>query len=260
MSVIYGGALDIGKVFTAFHLEGEYEALKNNGVQVKSGVNKLLFIKYGSTLKTVTLPGGSIDQAMKGELMPLSFSHLKGQLETAIEQALAMANTTPGSTPSTPKKKWTSSYGATPNPKPNFTPPPGASGPEPSQFATPTTLSFGHPSKYGEPDCTLYSALALYQKVPGTTAGSLYTVVAMGPGINMAARVQGQKVSIRVQGSNFQQYKPMFLANDFTVHESHASIHIDCETSVRVGRVIGAVIMGLGIFQSPLPDLKKLVA
>jgi hypothetical protein len=114
-------------------------------------------------------------------------------------------------------------------------------------------------SDAGMPD-KLAAAGKMYQPVRGTSAGSVYAVVAMSESMKVAVRVGPEKLSVRVEGScvglpatskklvemGFQQSKG-----------SHYSMHMNCG-NVPIERVIGAVLAGLGMeFTTPVPVLDR---
>ena len=107
----------------------------------------------------------------------------------------------------------------------------------------------------------LSEATQLYQRVHGTSAGSVYFVVAIGDGINVAARISGNSLSIRAEGQNevLEKFKGKLMAAGLTKSsEHHYSVHFTCE-SIPPERALGAVLLGSGIkFNTPLPEISKL--
>ena len=106
----------------------------------------------------------------------------------------------------------------------------------------------------------LADASQMYQPVRGTSTGSVYSVVALSDLIKVAARVTGQKLSMRVEGKGIESQK---IADKLTemgfapTAGSHYSMHMACG-EVPADRVIGAILAGLGVeFQTPLPVLVK---
>lgn len=110
----------------------------------------------------------------------------------------------------------------------------------------------------------LRDAKAMYQRVKGTSGGSVYVVVAMNSSMAVAARIHGDSISMRVEGNPSTADKNRLVSQTFTEKVSdkgsgaaYMSAHFTCN-KVPVERVLGAVLVGSGIkFDTPIPDPKK---
>lgn len=104
------------------------------------------------------------------------------------------------------------------------------------------------------PVVKLRDASLLYQRVHGTSTGSVYRVVAIANTFKVAARVQGASVSIRVEGIFTSA-----LVNTFNTlgiqkkTEEYLSGHFTCEKCTPQ-KLIGGILVSVGVqFETPLP-------
>lgn len=108
----------------------------------------------------------------------------------------------------------------------------------------------------------LRDAKALHQKVKGSSAESVYVAVAINDNTKVAARISGQKLSVRVEGvlSPFTVDSFTKLGFDKKVAGglTYLSNHFTCNESATPDKVLGAVLIGCGIkFHTQLPDVSK---
>jgi hypothetical protein len=91
----------------------------------------------------------------------------------------------------------------------------------------------------------LANAKYLGQAVFGTSAGSIYRVVGLGPRIRMAIRVLGHKLSVRFEGklsqSEIEVITSMGFSAGVTSGDTYWSSHFTC-TEVPASRVLGSII------------------
>lgn len=108
----------------------------------------------------------------------------------------------------------------------------------------------------------LREATKLYQKVRGTSEGSVYIVIAYNDAVKIAARITGTNISMRAEGSFTTEIRSKLSAQGLSIKKNtnageYASGHFECGSEVPVERVAGAVLVGLGIvFKTALPDMK----
>jgi len=102
----------------------------------------------------------------------------------------------------------------------------------------------------------LAKATQLYQKVKGTSISSVYHCIGIGPKLKAACRINGNGVSVRVEGDVIA-LKPVLEEVGFDIkNESYASFHASADTVLLQRKVVGAALMPLaGLFETPLPDL-----
>jgi ribosomal protein L7/L12 len=105
----------------------------------------------------------------------------------------------------------------------------------------------------------LRNSQAVGQKVKGTSSGSVYVTIAYNPRVKLAARVQGEAVSIRAEWQNALEEEISKLAqNGLSMKAEYASLHLEAH-GVPVARVIGGFLMGLGIkFDDQIIDMSVL--
>lgn len=110
----------------------------------------------------------------------------------------------------------------------------------------------------------LDQAGALYQKVRGTSPGSVYVVVAMGEGLKVAARYSANRLSIRA-GGDVATHKTRFdnigFSGGGSVEDGYLSMHVLVEDPVLAAKALGSVLVGLGVqFTTGVPDFSRVVA
>lgn len=101
----------------------------------------------------------------------------------------------------------------------------------------------------------LAQATKLYQPVSGSGASSRYFVIAIADGLKIAARFAGGKLSIRAEGEKLANYASLLSELSLSGNGSkHYSVHLSAEDEATAGKVIGAVLAGLGVpILSPMP-------
>jgi hypothetical protein len=106
----------------------------------------------------------------------------------------------------------------------------------------------------------LSAAKALYQRVLGTSPGSIYVVVGITDDamVKVAARITNDNLSVRVEGSLSDKARERFLSQGLDYKKDYMSGHFQCNPKVNADRVIGAILMGTGLeFSTPLPSMEK---
>jgi hypothetical protein len=101
----------------------------------------------------------------------------------------------------------------------------------------------------------------VYQPVQGTSQGSTYYVFALFPGLNLAARLKGTKMSIRAEGPSLTMYGPM-LIEQFKMDNGNGyySGHYTVDTTGLAIKALSAIVGTLGFSKSiAVADLQKFV-
>lgn len=107
----------------------------------------------------------------------------------------------------------------------------------------------------------LCKATKVYEPVVGTTAGSVYYVLAMFDGLNLAARCgPGQKLSLRAEGVNLKEYLPALEDFNMDSKGSYCSGHYQVENLGLMLKSLGALIGRIGYSKSlSVADLETFV-
>jgi hypothetical protein len=110
------------------------------------------------------------------------------------------------------------------------------------------------------PVVKLRDAVALYQRVHGTSGGSIYRVVALNDKLKVAVRIKGVSVSIRIEGVLDSASVNAFSALGIIKHsDEYMSGHFNCEKCTPQ-KLIGSVLVGSGVaFNSPMPVISNKV-
>lgn len=105
----------------------------------------------------------------------------------------------------------------------------------------------------------LRDATSMYQPVYGTSAGSRYYLVAGNDELRIAARYQGQKLSIRIEGPDWKKHIPSITKAGIAKpdgSEDYTSLHLNVPSDVIARKALGALILGLGVpMETPMPNL-----
>ena len=125
-------------------------------------------------------------------------------------------------------------------------------------------LSKASPAKSQSSMPPLIDANFLYQKVQGTSSGSVYYVFALFPGLNLAARLKGSKLSVRAEGEKLSTYQSQ-LVNAFKMDQSpgYVSAHysVFSEGLPLVIKTLGAIVGTIGFDKAiGVADFEKLVS
>ena len=110
------------------------------------------------------------------------------------------------------------------------------------------------------PIVKLRDAVALYQRVHGTSGGSIYRVVALNDKLKVAARIKSNAVSIRIEGVLDSESVKSFATLGIVKHsDEYMSGHFSCEKCTPQ-KLIGSILVGSGVyFTSPLPVISDKV-
>jgi len=130
--------------------------------------------------------------------------------------------------------------------------------PKPKASASYTTVSQADVDKM--PVVQLRDATALYQRVHGTSGGSIYRVVALNDKLKMAARIKGNAVSIRIEGVlDSKSVKAFEELNISKKSDEYMSGHFSCEKCTPQ-KLIGSILVGSGVeFSTPIPVISDKV-
>lgn len=93
----------------------------------------------------------------------------------------------------------------------------------------------------------LANATELYQPVHGSSSGSVYHAIALTKGLNVAVRIKNNNnVSLRAEG-DLSKWAPRLTAAGFVMSNTHASVHVNGANALMARRVVGALLMSLGV-------------
>lgn len=179
----------------------------------------------GQFFGSVVVKGSAISLAKTNSLGPASKASLKFQFEQAINKALQAIGTNP--------------------------PTPVLSADEPSLVSVaPSALKYVPPVipnlSEGKAPIPLHEATELYQPIIGTSAQSVYHVLAIFDGLNLAARIKPSKISFRVEGKKLKTYTSALNDLGFSIKDQYASAHFDVGDQALALKTVGAVIGRLG--------------
>lgn len=94
----------------------------------------------------------------------------------------------------------------------------------------------------------LSEAKHLYQKVPGTSKGSIYRVVALLDGVSVAARGGGSSLSVRIEGPKADEYATSLTPLGFAKKSGgHYSVHYEGVDKQLAATTIGAILGAMGM-------------
>lgn len=216
---------------------------------------------------TIPVKGSAISLAKSGNLGPASKQAIKYNFEAALKKAVS------GSSSAKPSIKLDSS-GEYLAPLTEATAQISKLAAEPSYVVGSGTLQSSDDSSVGEEyqdgeevesllpgaepaltadtimkgsPCKLSFAKSCYQPVMGTTNGAVYYVAAMFPGLNLAMRVKGNKVSFRAEGTKLTAYLSALGDLGFSNKDTYASVHFEIQTKALLLKTVGAIIGRLGI-------------
>lgn len=115
----------------------------------------------------------------------------------------------------------------------------------------------------------LRDAKALYQRVVGTSEGSVYVVVAISVNgkVKIAAKVEGggASLSVRAEGDGMDSDVVTRLSGQGMTlkvkpQSQYMSGHYHCNQLAPPDKVLGAILLGSGIpFRTPLPTMDEVV-
>jgi hypothetical protein len=109
----------------------------------------------------------------------------------------------------------------------------------------------------------LRDAKAMYQRVVGTSQGSVYVVVAMGEkhDVKIAAKIEsGVNLSVRAEGNDLSHpsVRERLEKQGLKFKGEYMSGHYPCNSEAPPAKVLGAILMGSGIeFSTPMPKAEK---
>jgi hypothetical protein len=249
MAISYKSDKDYG--FSLLPLFGVSSSLisdaKKAGVSVEQHSPGTFLIQLnGTTYGSVSVKGTAISLAKSKTLGPASKEALKFQFEGGIKKALAAANSVnvevvEDTWPTPPIKAAVQQSNTSPVWKDAFKPTP-----------------IGKFDKSNPEE--LLVATKLYQPIKGTTSGSVYFLLSIFKGLNIAARIQGSKLSIRAEGASLGTYKSALEDLGMEMKGGYASAHYEAHGESLMIKTLGALIGRVGYENAlSLPDLKKFV-
>lgn len=93
---------------------------------------------------------------------------------------------------------------------------------------------------------SLKDATELLEPVHGTTTSTKYWVVAVGNGLNVAARLKSKDgISVRVEGTLLAHHKSQLEKLGFEDNGTHCSIHYAAPSNEIAKKSVGALIFGI---------------
>jgi hypothetical protein len=110
----------------------------------------------------------------------------------------------------------------------------------------------------------LAQATALYQRVHGTGAGTIYFMIAATAdgSLKLAARylASGNKLTLRAEGSMIK-HGARLQAAGIDVKKDYASVHLHAENNQMLARALGAFLYALDVeWATPLPRLSTIIS
>ncbi len=108
----------------------------------------------------------------------------------------------------------------------------------------------------------LLNATHFYQPVKGTSSGSRYFVLALGPNLRVAGRWNvgggGHGLALRVEGPGLEaeETKALVVACGLDFKSAtHASVHLSSGSDIDIRKAVGALLIGLGEpWLTPMPS------
>lgn len=217
-------------------------------------------VKFGNqTYGVIPVKGQAITLAKQGSLGPASKQALQFQFEAALKKAIESASLqvdfgeadtgSDGEQPTAvPAPKPKVVFGEPKAPKSehwNSTDAIAALSEEP----TPPPKTESVSEAMMKAPCALHMAKVLYQPVTATSKDSVYHVVALFDGLNLAARVAGGKLSLRAEGSKIKKYTSALADLGMAVKNGHeyASVHFTIDDAGLLLKTFGAVLGRLGM-------------
>lgn len=97
------------------------------------------------------------------------------------------------------------------------------------------------------PVVKLEGASAIYQKVFGTSSGSVYFMLAEFSGCNMAVRLKGSVLSVRFEGQGMKKYSAAFDDLGIANKGTYASQHFQVGNLSLALKTFGAIISRMGM-------------
>lgn len=116
------------------------------------------------------------------------------------------------------------------------------------------------PIEVPEGPVPLRDAVSVYQPVHGTSQGSVYHVAALSDDLRVAVRATSGKISIRVEG-DIDSHKDAITSAGLGIKSGgsgYASAHFAAGDKQTAARTLGAVLMGVGGWTTPMPNFENL--
>lgn len=130
-------------------------------------------------------------------------------------------------------------------------PPPSSDIPIPPKGTKVATPKVASPKVDGWADAIghLDHATSCLQPVHGTSHGSVYFVVAMFDGLNLAVRRKGGSLSVRAAGSKFSEYVPRLesVGMEVSGNSGYASVHFKVKDDATAELAVGAIMSRIGM-------------
>lgn len=206
------------------------------GVVMTYTSSSTLVVKLGDLiLAVIPIKGAVISLAKAGSLGPASMLSIRGQIEAALNKAIEFKPTPEDSSVyEDPESQEEDGKGDDVDPPKTFSidlESVAAKKGEASDLPSAVTVK-------------LSEAVALGQPVHGTSAGSVYKVVALidQGGLNIAARYQNGKLSVRAEGGTLSYYAPSLKSCGFTEGKSYMSCHYNVPDLLMCAKTIGAIV------------------
>lgn len=245
------------KILAAAGVTSEVQKqFKHTGAKLVPTKEQLKIVLAGESMLSVPLPKTVLDSlvsdALEGDELELTKNSIQAIISAALTE-LPKPKAEP--VPASPSSELLETLLIKEQKKAMENAPSGV--PEAHEAATPLQAVAGtFPVDQMEtgPVVKLFLADKLYQPVLGTSNGSRYFAVAIGPELKVAARWKGKKMSIRVEGPGVETHQQAIKDAGFTWHSpEYASIHIGVDDKL-ASRALGALICGLQVpMVTPVP-------
>lgn len=247
--------------------KGLIQKAKDHGIVVVSTTPGVYTIKSKSKVfANVSIKGTAISLVEKKSLGPTSIEQYKYALEAGLKKAIS-------ETPLPEVNKVVEVADMLqPLNAPTAWPMPEQPSKDGIKAEPATTASLGSvlSKKKASPAfggvAALKDAVTLYEPVKGTNAGSIYYTFAFFPGLKMAARIMGTKLSVRAEGQMLDSYLPALKSQLFMDEgkvggqTTYASAHFkDVDKDLIVKALAVAIgVLGFGKAEK-VADLQKFV-
>lgn len=198
--------------------------------------NRFVVTDHQGGLKgTIPITAAVLNLAKQGKLGPASQAAIKFQIEGMVTEAIDKAKKFPSE-----GGKPTTSEGAT-----EITEAPPVATKEKPVPSKPTAAT-------GSP-VPLEDATSLYQPVFGTSSGSIYTVIALFEGCQLALRRQDTQASFRAEGGSLHEYVDALTDMGFTGKKGgHLSLHVNISQNEEglLLKTLGAIVGRVGFYRT----------
>lgn len=229
------------------------QSLAVHDIQILSGVSDLGFYKGVNKIASCSLPV-TLSLIMKGNATMAQLAESKKIVESAFATVVSAAEANMLAQKSVPL----------PSSEPITLEPAEAmvETSVESSMATDSFTAITGKNWKNMPVVDLVQAGVMYQRVKGSSVGSIYRVVAISKDgqHKVAARIEHTKLSVRLESKNPSALNPTELTElGLTKKGDYWSCHVNMATKELQKRVLGSILMGLPFpSMTVLPDMEVL--